>query len=162
MTPPNNAPAPEWPESKLAEIEEYCGQGAQKLDSWREPNLSEVEFYARARTDLPAVVKEVRRLRADKIKIHQNTLQYAKAIEDAGLLLKCGKTGYKILNEPGKAYELLLLRARDAEDELDRLRAELRLIAGGANDTGEDFAPCSEDAVMIAREALGTNAKEQK
>lgn len=64
MTPPNNAPAPEWPESKLAEIEEYYRQSPQRLDPWREPAATEVEFYARARTDLPEAVAEIRRLRA--------------------------------------------------------------------------------------------------
>lgn len=55
----------------------------------------------------------------DKEKVHANTMQYAKAIEDAGLLLSCRPTGYKIINDPGTAYEILLLRARDAEQERD-------------------------------------------
>lgn len=64
---------------------------------------------------------EAARVKADgdKEKVHANTMQYAKAIEDAGLLLSCRPTGYKIINDPGTAYEILLLRARDAEQECD-------------------------------------------
>lgn len=67
----------------------------------------------------------------DKEKVHANTMQYAKAIEDAGLLLSCRPTGYKIINDPGTAYKILLLRARDAEQERDTAIRERAECEGG-------------------------------
>lgn len=94
---PNQAPAPEWPESKLAEIEKYCEkatpgpweEGSPRVNPEALFNTSHCDglpekllghivfdvdrrFCAKARRDLPEAVEQIRRLRAEVVELRKD------------------------------------------------------------------------------------------
>ncbi len=60
------APTPptEWTEERSRATLEYCEKVPTALDAWVEPTADSIYFYGKARTDLPAAVREIKRLQA--------------------------------------------------------------------------------------------------
>lgn len=110
MTPPNTAPAPELPESKLAEMEErQCPTSAdlllradsvadRLLDARKESMIaSQIAYdvtsrawrdgykkgWEEARTDLPEAVEQIRRLRAEVAEL-RNAIGYSLNVLGTG------------------------------------------------------------------------------
>lgn len=142
MTPnPNNTPAPELTESRLAEIDAYCGKATpgpwMAEDSETEGNYhwwhvsagekditeggswtrkSDMNFIARARTDLPALVEEVRRLRTEVVELRKALNPFAEMHRDG-----CDLS--EVACSRGVASDLTIITSKDFKRASDLIDA---------------------------------------